>query len=287
MNILVTGGAGYIGSHLVPKLLAADHHVWVIDDLSNSEAMPPGVIQMLGTCGALQLEDDFDVIIHLAGEIAVGASSDLHWQNNVCEPISLLSRISAKKIIVASSAAVYGGAHYTGPQLAREDDPLIPMSAYGRTKVALEQLTTDCFIGNEITILRLFNVAGGKERHKHETHILPLALTGEVSVHGPAALRMVRDYVHVEDVADAFVSAIHSPPGIYNIGRGTGVPTHELLAEVQRNRPLKVIVGSPREGDPPFLVADTQLARAHLGWQPKHDLESIVRSAWEHYMSRG
>jgi UDP-glucose 4-epimerase len=274
MRILVTGGAGYIGSYVSATLSSAGHEVVVVDDLSNGHAdavQPPARIVVSDAGG---YDEDAEVIVHLASRIGVGDAPQEHWLNNVGTTLRLLEHTGARRIVFASSAAVYGE-----PSVApiHEDAELRPMSAYGQTKVAIEQMLAGFDI--EWTALRLFNVAGGRERHKHETHLLPLALRNELTLYGSGD--MVRDFVHVQDVADAFALAVEGPTGIYNIGSGVGTMVVKLLDCVGRvtGRPVEVKHGPPRKGDPQRLVSDIARARTQLGWSPKFGLEDIVRSA--------
>lgn len=278
MKILVTGGAGYIGSYVVRELVKKQHEVVAVDDLSNTEA-PKLFPVVRRRCD--DVRDEVDVLIHLAGSICVADAPWRLWYNNIGCAIPMLMNIHAKKVIVASSAAVYGDATDF-----REEGRAKPTEVYGRTKLALEELALD--LCPNVTALRLFNVAGGKERHLHETHLLPLALRATekkpLTLHGDA-LTMVRDYVHVEDVADAFVRAIGWPPGIVNIGSGEGTSTQELLRHVEdvtgTGTSRKYAFGPPRSGDVSRLIANIDIARA-LGWEPKYDVKTIVASAWEH-----
>jgi UDP-glucose 4-epimerase len=275
VHVLVTGGAGYIGAYVTRALLAHGYRVTVIDDLSNGHAdVVPRAAQLVIRDVGDALCGEIEVIVHLASRIGVADRARTHWTNNVGGTLGLLGRVRARRVIFTSSAAVYGDA---AESPISESCALQPLGAYGQTKVAIEQLL-EAF-GGEWTALRLFNVAGGRERHKQETHLLPLALQGNVAVYGSD--RMVRDYVHVEDVADAIVRAVDGPSGIYNIGTGSGTTVREMLDCVERvtGRPVAVSMGAPRAGDPRSLVANIGRARAALGWAPTRSLEEIVRSA--------
>lgn len=277
MHILVTGGAGYIGSYVVPLLVARGDRVTVVDNLTNGHAdavqLPARLI--VNDAGSIESGNvEADAIIHLASRIGVSDFAESHWINNVGATLQLLQRSGARKIVFASSAAVYGDA-IVSP--IREDAEIRPLSAYGQTKVAIEQML-DAF-DLRWTALRLFNVAGGRERHKEETHILPLALRGNPTVFG--LNQMKRDYVHVEDVADAFIRALDAKTtGTYNIGTGIGTTIPELFACIEKvtGRCVEYSVGNQRAGDPSDLVANIERARTQLGWSPKRNLEDIVGS---------
>lgn len=283
MHILVTGGAGYIGSYVTKALLEKGHRVTVVDDLSNghADAIPTAFPDATTVVfdDICNIRGKYDAIIHLAGSIAVSDPPDRHWTNNVGATLRFLNSIRTGRFIFASSAAVYG---MGSDQPLTEDDALFPISAYGQTKVTIEQMLESLgknWIGGEWTSLRLFNVAGGRERHKNETHLLPLALRGSVTVFGSG--EQVRDYVHVEDVADAFVRAIDAPPGIYNIGTSVGTSVMEMIDCVVRvaGRPVTVDYGPERAGDTYSLVANIERAYRDLNWMPLRNLVDIVRSA--------
>jgi UDP-glucose 4-epimerase len=277
VHVLVTGGAGYIGSYVTRALLAYGHRVTVVDDLSDgyADSVPSEARLLRLDASNLPRGMIAEAVIHLAGRIAVGDAARAHWIHNVGTTLRLLEHVRAGRFIFASSAAVYGDA---GRHASIEEQfSLQPLGAYGQTKVAIEQMLAA--FGGEWTALRLFNVAGGRERHKNETHLLPLALRGAVTVFGSNAY--VRDYVHVEDVADAFACALTAPPGIYNVGTGVGTSVQEMIDCVERvtGKSIAVFNGPPRTGDPYALVANIDRARNELGWKPRRSLVEIVRSA--------
>ncbi|QTA88661.1 UDP-glucose 4-epimerase GalE [Desulfonema magnum] len=315
-SILVPGGAGYIGSHIVKELLHAGHHVITLDNLSTGyRDMVTGGLFIKGSLENKSLLDDIfseyqiDAVMHLAAVSLVGESVELplkYYQNNVAGTVNLLNsmlRHNVKCFIFSSSAAVYGKPENIP---ITENHPCDPTNPYGRTKNFVEQILKDCDSAYNLRYvsLRYFNAAGadesGKigERHTPETHLIPLILktaTGErenIRIFGTdyptADGTCIRDYVHVSDLAQAHLLALNalldgSRSAVYNLGNSRGYSVREVieLARKVTGRPVSVIEAERRPGDPPVLVANSDKIRKQLGWKPRYeDLETIIRTAW-------
>jgi UDP-glucose 4-epimerase len=313
MRVLVTGGAGYIGSVVAAELLAAGHEVIVVDDLStgHADAVPPGArFSQLGITELDGLLDGAGVeaVLHFAAKSLVGESTQdpaLYWGNNVAGTLALLGsmrRAGVGRIVFSSSAATYGDAT---EQPIREDAPTRPSSPYGASKLAVDLALADYAraYGIGAVSLRYFNVAGALhtgdagygERHATETHLIPNALraaagAGELALFGtdyptPDGT-CVRDYIHVVDLADAHLRALGAAePGrhlVVNLGSGRGYSVREVLDTVGTvvGRPVPVVERDRRAGDPPVLVASNDLARSVLGWRPERDLAAMIEDAW-------
>jgi len=314
MRVLVTGGAGYVGSVSVERLVEAGHEVVVLDDLTTGhrESVPSAVSLEVGSYGdAGEMERlleraRVDAILHCAARSLVGESirdPARYYRDNVAGGIVLLEaarQAGIGRIVFSSTAAVYGVPDATP---IPEDAPLRPINTYGETKRTFEgalRFYGDAY-GLRSVSLRYFNVAGATERsgelHDPETHLIPNLLraaeTGEpITLFGddyptPDGT-CIRDYIHVADLADAHLRALAAArPGehrIYNLGNGTGFSVQEVVDAVRQvtGHPVPVVVGERRAGDPAQLVASSDRIRADLGWTPKHtDLPGIVRDAWE------
>ena len=318
MKLLVTGGAGYVGSVCAKVLLENGHQVVVVDDLStgNADAVPPGAEfvggDMVAAAGSLLGDGSFDGVLHFAAKSLVGESvqsPELYWQANVVKTLGLLEEIRAAgtpRLVFSSTAATYGEPE-TVP--ITEDAPARPTNAYGATKLAIDNAITSYAHAHGLaaTSLRYFNVAGAYaglgERHAVETHLIPLVLAvaagqrSEILVYGtdwptPDGTP-IRDYIHVRDLAEAHLLALqHAQPGahrIYNLGSGTGFSVREVIDCCRRvtGRPIAARDVARRAGDPAVLVASSALAGSELGWRPRHtSLEEIVTDAWEFTRSR-
>ena len=318
MKLLVTGGAGYVGSVCAKVLLENGHHVVVVDDLStgNADAVPPGAEfvggDMVAAARSLLGDGSFDGVLHFAAKSLVGESvqsPELYWQANVVKTLGLLEEIRAagtQRLVFSSTAATYGEPE-TVP--ITEDAPARPTNAYGATKLAIDNAITSYAHAHGLaaTSLRYFNVAGAYaglgERHAVETHLIPLVLAvaagqrSEILVYGtdwptPDGTP-IRDYIHVRDLAEAHLLALqHAQPGahrIYNLGSGTGFSVREVIDCCRRvtGRPIAARDVARRAGDPAVLVASSALAGSELGWRPRHtSLEEIVTDAWEFTRSR-
>jgi len=320
MRVLVTGGAGYIGSVVAAQLLAGGHEVVVVDDLStgHADAVPAGaefhqlgITELDPVLGAWGVE----AVLHFAAKSLVGESTQnpaLYWRNNVVGTVALLDSLRAhgvERIVFSSSAATYGDAV---EQPIREDAPTRPTSPYGASKLAIDLALTDYAraYGLGAVSLRYFNVAGALhgasgsfgERHATETHLIPNALRAaaggsDFSLFGtdyptPDGT-CVRDYIHVVDLADAHLRALSAAePGehrIVNLGSGRGYSVREVLETVGRiaGRPVPAVERDRRAGDPPVLVAANDRARDLLGWAPQRGLEDMIADAWQFERERG
>ena len=314
-RILVTGGAGYIGSITVKMLLEEGYGVTVVDDLSRGhrEAVDKEllcVMRLQDTDALVRLIESrpCDAIIHFASFIEVGESMrtpETFFENNFGGALSLLTaaaRCGIKNLVFSSTAAVYGI-----PEIVpiTEAQTLAPVSVYGESKVLIERMLPffDEAHGLRSITLRYFNACGAHpsgqlgEAHNPETHLLPLVFrairTGEpVTVFGgdyptPDGT-CIRDYVHVSDLAQAHILALRSldeggPSNCFNVGTGCGHSVMELLTAVEKatGRPVPYRIGLRRDGDPPQLVADASKIRRALGWTPRYlDLPEIVSTAW-------
>ncbi len=320
MRVLVTGGAGYIGSVVAGQLVAAGHDVTVLDDLSAgfADAVPPGATFVRGTlrdCAAEVLADGIEAVLHFAAKSLVAdsvANPAKYWSNNLGGTISLLEamrEIGVRTIVFSSTAAVYGEPERT-PIL--ETDPTRPTSPYGESKIAVDTTLTEyCRLhGFGAVSLRYFNVAGafqsadGKwvgERHHPETHIIPNVLTAAtegrpVQIFGddyptPDGT-CVRDYIHVTDLADAHLRALGAArPGehrIYNLGNGAGFSVREVIEVCREVTGIDVAaeVGPRRAGDPAMLVASSVKIQSELGWRASRDLRAMAADAWQFTQAR-
>ncbi|BBY57341.1 UDP-glucose 4-epimerase GalE [Mycolicibacterium sarraceniae] len=318
MKLLVTGGAGYVGSVCAAVLVEEGHEVVVVDDLStgNGDAVPAGAqfieADMVEVAPTLLGDGSFGGVLHFAAKIMVGESVEAperYWDGNVIKTLQLLEAIRAAgvpRLVFSSTAATYGEPESVP---ITEDAPTRPTSAYGATKLAIDHAITSYAIAHGLaaTSLRYFNIAGAYaglgERHPTETHLIPLVLqvaTGqrrEILVYGndwptPDGT-CIRDYIHVRDLADAHLLALqNSKPGehqIYNLGNGTGFSVREVIASCERvtGGPIAARDVERRAGDPAVLIASSEKAITELGWKPQHtNIDEIVSDAWEFTRSR-
>src|ERR671926_1085954 len=312
MRVLVTGGAGYIGSVVTAALLDGGHEVTVLDDLStgHEDAVPEGarfVQARLQDSAPVLAEVRPEAVLHFAAKSLVAESQEapeLYWQNNVGGSLALLEAMRAadcRRIVFSSTAATYGEPEEV-PIL--ETAPTRPTNTYGASKLAVDAMLTSYAVAHSFAAvsLRYFNVGGAAyglgERHATETHLIPIAL--QVAAGTREALTVygedyptpdgtcIRDYIHVADLSDAHLLALAAPsPGehrIYNLGNGTGFSVQQVVDAVREvtGHPVPVEVGQRRAGDPAQLVASSDEIRGDLGWTPKHtDLAGIVRDAWD------
>ena len=320
MRLLVTGGAGYIGSVVAALLVADGHEVVVLDDLStgHADAVQAGARFVRGDLrghAARVLAEGFDAVLHFAAKSLVGESMAqplLYWNHNLGGALALLDAMRAAgtpAIVFSSTAAVYGE-----PDQVPVDEtaPPRPTNPYGASKVAVDTALAEYARLHRIgaVSLRYFNVAGAYrspggwlgERHATETHLIPNILAaasardGAISIYGSdyptADGSCVRDYIHVTDLAAAHLLALKAcAPGrhaIYNLGSGTGYSNLEVLAACREvtGRQIPARPAGRRPGDPAVLVASSNLIAADLGWRPERDLRAMVRDAWEFTRSR-
>jgi UDP-glucose 4-epimerase len=317
VRLLVTGGAGYIGSVVTAQLLEAGHETVVLDDCSKGhiESVPPGARFVRGTLREMAepvlAEGGFDGVVHLAAKSLVGESVQrpgLYFGENLGGTLALLEamrRTGVSRIVFSSTAATYGEPAST-PIV--ETDPTLPTNPYGMSKLAVDTALTEHarLHGIAAVSLRYFNVAGAYhgygERHDPETHLIPNVLAvaagakESVSVFGtdyptPDGT-CVRDYIHVADLAGAHLLALGAgAPGthvIYNLGNGSGYSVHEVVEVCRRvtGHPIPVVTGPRRAGDPAVLVASAAKIQAELGWKAERDLVAMVTDAWA-FMSGG
>ena len=316
MKALVTGGAGYVGSHMVKTLLDAGHEAVVLDDLSTGhrDAVDPrarfvqGDSAQTGEVRALLRDEKIDAVLHFAAKIRVEESVQdprLYWQKNLVATLALLDAVVDAKLpfVFSSTAAVYG----TPDEVPiPEDHPKRPVSPYGDTKLAIEHALEayGAAYGLPWAALRYFNAAGADaaaglgERHEPETHLIPIVLDVAAGKRASVALygtdwptpdgTCVRDYVHVLDLAEAHLAAVEhlargGASGAFNLGTGRGHSVREVVEAARRvsGRPIAVVEAPRRAGDPPSLVAKVDRAREVLGWRARRgDLDAVVGDAW-------
>ncbi|MEZ5126018.1 MAG: UDP-glucose 4-epimerase GalE [Thermoleophilia bacterium] len=311
MNILVTGGAGYIGSAIAAKLVDCGHRVVVYDSLfrGHRAAVHPAASLIVGDIrDADRLRDALvdgscQAIIHMAALAEVAESvrqPDLYHSVNVEGTRAVIEAARATRVdrlVFSSTAAVYGEPTRTPID---EDDPLLPTNPYGESKLAAERLLQEAQRHDRLafTALRYFNACGALrdvgEDHAPETHLIPLALEAARS-HKPIRVfgddyptpdgTCVRDYVHVADLADAHIAALSLLPavhGVLNLGTGSGDSVRHVLDTVEKTTGIPLIRerADRRPGDPPTLVASSRRAAATLGWRPQRSLDDAVRDAW-------
>jgi UDP-glucose 4-epimerase len=316
MKLLVTGGAGYIGSVVAAQLLEAGHQVVVLDDLStgHEDAVPAGAVFVRGTIrdAAGVLADGIDAVLHFAAKSLVGESVQqpgLYWSNNLGGTLALLEAMRAVgvgSIVFSSTAAVYGEPERIP---VTETDPARPANPYGATKAAADEILHEYarLHGLGAVSLRYFNVAGAYraadgrwlgERHSPETHLIPTVLQVARDGAGDAELKIfgddyptpdgtcVRDYIHVADLGLAHLLALGAcTPGqhrVYNLGDGTGFSNREVLTACREvtGADIPAVTAPRRPGDPAVLVASSARIHDELGWKPEHDLRAMVADAW-------
>jgi UDP-glucose 4-epimerase len=316
MRVLVTGGAGYIGSVVIEELLAAGHDPVAYDHLGTGHrdaVVPPARLVEGNLLDGAALLDALrtaraEAVVHMAADALVGesmADPAAYYRTNVTGGLTLLDAMRAASVgllVFSSTAAVYGNAVR---QPIDEDDPLLPTNPYGETKLAFERALGwyGAAYGLRSIRLRYFNAAGATERcgerHARESHLIPLALQAAAGMRPALTLygedyptpdgTCIRDYVHVSDLARAHVLALEALAAghrgaAYNLGRGgDGASVREVIAAARRvtKRDVPVQVAPRRPGDPPRLIASAERIRRELGWTPQRaELDVIVDSAW-------
>ena len=316
MKLLVTGGAGYVGSHSVRALLDEGHDVAILDNLSTGHKWALQDCELI----SVDLRDEtnllrsiknrgFDGVLHFAAKSLVGESKNqpaLYYQNNVGGTTNLVRAMQAadiQRLVFSSTAAIFGN---PVSDLIDEKHPKTPINVYGQTKLVVEHLLQAVAESSDFsaTCLRYFNAAGANnaanlgEWHEPETHLIPNALRAAAGTGNALTLfgddypttdgTCVRDYIHVDDLASAHVAAIEkiSAGGnfnVYNLGNGNGYSVKEVIAACEKavGTEIPFTIGPRREGDPATLVASAQKARDELDWNPQFGaIDEIAQSAW-------
>ncbi|MDQ0269121.1 UDP-glucose 4-epimerase GalE [Cytobacillus purgationiresistens] len=321
--ILVVGGAGYIGSHIVKELVNQDRKVMVLDNLStgNRKAVDEKAIFVEGDLSDRSVlrdifgQYDIQAVMHFAANSLVGESvidPYKYYENNVGKTIVLLEEMKLANVnnfVFSSTAATYG---IPDTDILKEDNVTAPINPYGRSKLMVENILEDAFqaYGLNYVTMRYFNAAGAYENaeigeaHDPETHLIPIILghlLGEretISVFGTDYETKdgtcVRDYIHVSDLASAHILAVDAlinkqvDHRVYNLGNGEGYTVKEIIltCEEVTGVKAKVVEGERRAGDPATLVASSAKISRELGWSPKYDLQQIISSAWNWHRNR-
>lgn len=317
MNVLVCGGAGYIGSHTVYELIERGHSVVVVDSLikghkaavHNDAKFYLGDIRDEEFMDRVFKENNIDAVIDFAAFSLVGESVNepfKYYENNVYGTLKLLEameRAGVKKIVFSSTAATYGEPEN---DIIVESDKTNPTNPYGETKLTVEKMLkwADNAYGIKFVALRYFNAAGahisGKigEDHSPETHLIPIILQTALGQREKMFIfgddydtpdgTCVRDYIHVTDLADAHIKALEklfktNESGIYNLGNGKGFSVKEVIEKAKKvtGKDFKVEIEARRSGDPSTLIASSEKAIKELGWKPKFNtLDKIIETAW-------
>jgi UDP-glucose 4-epimerase len=319
LKVLVTGGAGYIGSVAVAELLQAGHEVVVYDNLSHGyrDAVRNGAEFIQGAISDRELVEDvlrsrrIEAVLHFAALIEAGESMQVperYFRNNTASTLTLLESMLAARVnrlVFSSTAALYGEPENIP---IRETDTLKPTNAYGESKLLVERMLAwfHRIHGLRYASLRYFNAAGATrelgEAHQPESHLIPLILQvalgqrKEISIFGTDYPTKdgtcIRDYIHVVDLADAHVLALEAldrePQLIFNLGNGRGFSVREVIEVARRitGQAIPAIEMPRRAGDPAVLVASSEKIKRELGWKPRYaELETIIASAWEWHQS--
>jgi UDP-glucose 4-epimerase len=316
MRILVTGGAGYIGSVVVEQLVEAGHQVWVFDNLSRGHraAVHPGALLIVGdladkeNLASTLAEVRPEAVMHFAALSLVGESMqypERYFRCNVCYGLNLLEAcagVGVQRLVFSSTAATYGQPRQVP---ITEDSPTTPNNPYGESKLAFERMMEwfGRIYGITTISLRYFNAAGASlrcgEDHRPETHLIPVALhvamgkLPHLEIFGTdyptADGTCIRDFIHVEDLARAHLLALQAPrSATYNLGNGTGFSVRQVAdaTRLVTGRQVPTVEAPRRPGDPPVLVASSAKISAELGWRPVHtSLEEIIESAWRWYLA--
>lgn len=316
-SVLIVGGAGYIGSHMIQRLAAVECDVTTLDNLSTGHRdavlhgdFIQGDIADRSLLDQLFSERRFDAVLHFASSIEVGESMldpARHYQNNVANTLTLLEAMrtaAVHRLVFSSTAATFGLPQYSPID---EAHPQHPINTYGRTKLMVEHILADYdrAYGLKSVVLRYFNAAGADpggalgERHTPETHLIPLVLQAasgrrqNITIFGrdydtPDGT-CIRDYIHVADLCEAHWLALQSLMAgagsqAYNLGNGNGFSVQDVInaSRVVTGRMISVIEAARRPGDPDRLISDSRRAHQMLGWTPAHkNLETIIEDAWQ------
>lgn len=321
-TILITGGAGYIGSHAVRQLKKAGFKTVILDNLvfGHREFVEPdelitGDLSDKNLLNKIFSENRFDAVMHFAAYAYVGESVEnpsKYYNNNVGGTLSLLDTMVAhnvKKFVFSSTCATYGEPVALP---ITEAHPQSPVNPYGQTKLIVEKILRDfdTAYGLKSVCLRYFNAAGADpnggigEDHTPETHLIPLVLDAAAGIRPAITVfgydyptedgTCIRDYIHVTDLADAHILALKylsdkQQSDFFNLGNGTGFSVNEVIttAEKVTGKTVPVIRGQRRAGDPAVLIGSSEKARSLLGWQPRfNDLDRIISTAWKWHQSR-
>ncbi len=316
MRILVCGGAGYIGSHMVKILNSQGHTVTIFDNLSTGHAQAAPAAQLFAgdlldkeSLARLFKAHNFEAVMHFSAKSLVGESMtnpSAYYTNNVIGTINLLDAMQAHQVhrfIFSSSAAIFGPPQQ---KTINEEHPCRPINPYGRTKLMVEHILKDYHhaYGIRSVSLRYFNAAGadpeGKlgESHTPETHLIPNILKSLINGHGGLKIfgnsyetpdgTCIRDYIHINDLCSAHLLALNfldNNDGVFgfNLGNGNGFSILEVIAAAEQvtGHKIKFEYAPPREGDPARLVADSSLTRRLLGWKTQYTgIEEIISTAW-------
>lgn len=316
MKVLVTGGAGYIGSHFVKQLLKSGNEVVVLDNLSrgHKESVPGNVkleivdLKDFEKTKSIFEIHNFDAVVHFAAYAYVGESvenPELYYTNNVIGTMNLLRAVkesSVKKFVFSSTCSLYGNPLKVP---ISEEESVKPINPYAQTKLMIENVLKDysTSYGINYVALRYFNAAGADpegeigESHDPEPHLIPITLQvalgkrEKVYVFGndyeTADGTCIRDYIHINDLADAHIKALEylnagNESDVFNLGTGDGNSVLEIIktAEKVTGKEIKFDLTERRAGDPAVLVADNKKAKEVLGWEPKYNLEDVISTAW-------
>jgi UDP-glucose-4-epimerase GalE len=321
MRILVTGGAGYIGSHSVKLFRERGHDVWVYDtlELGHRASVPAdrlvvGDLSETHRLDQLFVEQRIDAVVHFAAYAAVGESVQQpakYWQNNFVNTLGLLNclrRHGIQRFVFSSTCATFG---CPMAMPITEETPQAPINPYGHSKLAVEWALSEYrhAYGLGFAALRYFNASGAAadgtigEDHTPETHLIPLVIYAAMGKRPFIEIfgadyptpdgTCIRDYIHVDDLAEAHLLALeHLAPGAalhYNLGIGHGYSVREVIRTVEEvtGKPVAVKEGPRRPGDPPILIASSQKIQNELGWKPRYnELRGIVETAWNWHRSR-
>lgn len=322
MSILVLGGAGYIGSHTVDKLIQKNYQVVVVDNLltGHRDAVHPDATFYLGDCRDKKFlesvfkKETIEGVVHFAASSLVGESVEnplKYFNNNVGGMeilLEVMEEFKVKNIVFSSTAATYGE-----PTISpiTEEVPTNPKNPYGESKLIMEKMMKWCdnAYGMRYVALRYFNVAGAKEDasigedHTPETHLVPIILQVALGQRDHLTIfgddydtpdgTCIRDYVHVEDLAEAHILALNylqagNPSNFFNLGSNNGYSVKEMLdaARIVTGKEIKALAGPRRAGDPSRLVASSAKVKETLGWNPKYtDIKKIIETAWNWHVS--